>query len=100
MLLTNIRRVQAGGDESKLLLPDEAIIAYLQDCHLRLGASFFQTPAETVKGFVGLLHLREQHPSGDWRVLLARDDESSRDSTAGGRGRASESSPDLSEFWL
>ena len=96
VLLTNIRRVQACGDESKLLLPDEALVAYLHDCHRRLGASFFQTPAETVKGFVCLLHRREQHPCGDWRALLARDDESSRDSTATRSGRPS----DLSEFRL
>jgi hypothetical protein len=45
-------------------------VAYLSDCKRRLGASWFQTPRETIKDFVGLLGVLEQNPSANWRDLL------------------------------
>jgi hypothetical protein len=70
VLLHNIRRVQAKGDDKKLLVPDEAIKLYLESCQHRMGAAYFQTPRETVKDFVGLLNALEQNPSADWRRLI------------------------------
>jgi hypothetical protein len=70
VLLQNLRRVHAGGDESKHILPDEAIEAYLQSCQQRMGAAYFQTPRDTVKDFLGLLNVLEQNPSADWRNLI------------------------------
>jgi hypothetical protein len=70
VLLLNIRRVHARGDETKLLVPDEAIKKYLESCQQRMGAAYFQTPRETVKDFVGLLNALEQNPSADWRRLI------------------------------
>lgn len=70
VLLHNIRRVHAKGDEAKYLLPDEAIEAYLNDCNHRMGAAYFLTPRETVKDFVGLLNVLEQNRQADWRALL------------------------------
>ncbi|MCA9289015.1 MAG: ATP-binding protein [Phycisphaerales bacterium] len=70
VMLTNIRRVHAGGRPPAEVLPDEAIVAYLQDCNRRMGAKSFQTPRETVRDFVGLLSILEQNPGADWRRIL------------------------------
>jgi hypothetical protein len=72
VLLHNVRRVHAGGDETKYAIPDEGIEAYLQNCQQRMGAAYFQTPRETVKDFVGLLNVLQQNPGADWRVLIGQ----------------------------
>jgi len=70
VLLHNIRNVFASGDQTKWLIPDEGIAAYLTSCHKRMGAAYFQTPRDTVKDFVGLLNILEQNNGTDWRQLL------------------------------
>jgi hypothetical protein len=35
-----------------------------------LGAEFYQTPGDAVKGFVGFLSVLEQNPGTEWRKLL------------------------------
>jgi hypothetical protein len=70
VLLHNIRRVFAMGDPAKYLLPDEGLTAFLTHCSRTLGASFYQTPRDSVKAFVGLLSVLEQNPGADWRQLL------------------------------
>lgn len=70
VLLLNVRRLHAGGDESKSPLPEEAIEAYLQSCAQRMGSSYFQTPRETIKDFIGLLNVLDQNPDADWRALI------------------------------
>lgn len=70
VLLHNIRRVQARGDEAKYLMPDAGIEAYLHSCEQRMGAAYFQTPRDTVKDFVNLLNVLEQNPGADWRALI------------------------------
>jgi BREX system ATP-binding protein BrxC/D len=70
VLLVNIRRVHALGKEPDSLLPDDGIVAYLDDCNRRMGAAYFQTPRETVRDFVGLLNVLEQNPDQDWRSLV------------------------------
>lgn len=72
VLLHNIRRVHAAGDESKSLIPDEGIEAYLQSCLQRMGSAYFQTPRETIKDFVGLLNVLQQNPGADWRALIGQ----------------------------
>ncbi len=74
VLLRNIRTVQASGDETKHLLPDEALMAFLQHCAETLGAEFYQTPRDAVKSFVGLLSVLEQNSDKHWRDLLRTDD--------------------------
>ena len=71
VLLHNVRRVHARGNDEKALLPDDAIVAYLEDCNRRMGAAYFQTPRETMKDFVGLLGILEQNPGSRWRDLIA-----------------------------
>jgi hypothetical protein len=71
VLLHNVRRVHARGQNETALLPDEAIVGYLDDCNRRMGAAYFQTPRDTVKDFVGLLNILEQNPGASWRGLLS-----------------------------
>jgi len=70
VLLHNIRRVHSGGDETKQVLSEEGIEAYLQSCAQRLGASYYQTPRELIKDFIDLLNTLRQNPSADWRALI------------------------------
>lgn len=70
VLLANIRRVFTRGENEDALLPHEGIERYLQSCHERMGAAYFQTPRETIKDFVGLLNVLEQNPGADWSALI------------------------------
>ena len=70
VLLHNIRHVYAAGDVSRYLVPDEALKAFILHCAQTLGAEFYQTPRDAVKGFVGFLSVLEQNPGTDWQKLL------------------------------
>jgi hypothetical protein len=70
ILLTKMRHVMAGGDESEYLVPDEALHAFMDHCHHRIGAAYFKTPRNTIKEFVSLLSVLDQHPGQDWRELI------------------------------
>ena len=72
VLLSNIRSVFANGSSEDHLIPDEGIALYLQACHERMGAAYFQTPRDTVKDFTGLLKVLEQNPQSDWQSLLGQ----------------------------
>lgn len=74
VLLTKLRHIHAGGDPAAYLVPDDALTSYMQHCAARIGDAYFRTPRETVKGFLDLLALLEQHPHVDWRSLLDRID--------------------------
>lgn len=71
VLLHNIRRVFAKGVNEEALLPEAGIVAYLESCHQRMGAKYFQTPRETIKDFIGLLSVLEQNPGSEWKSLVA-----------------------------
>lgn len=70
VLLGKLRHVQAAGDPSAHLLPDEALHAFMEHCHTRIGAAYFQTPRTSIRAFVQLLAVLEQNPGADWRALL------------------------------
>jgi len=70
VLLHNIRRVFSRGAEEEKYLPEEGIVAYLESCHRRMGAAYFQTPRETIKDFIGLLNVLEQNPGTEWKSLV------------------------------
>lgn len=70
VLLHNIRRVYCRGEGEDRLLPEEGIVAYLESCNRRVGAAYYLTPRETIKDFVGLLSVLEQHPDVGWRAAL------------------------------
>jgi len=72
VLLHNIRNVFACGDSSRHLVPDEGIVSFLEHCSKTLGAEFFRTPRDSVKGFVGFLSVLEQNPGTDWKAVLGQ----------------------------
>lgn len=69
-LLERLRDVFAGGDPSKHLVPDEALIAFMEHCSKTIGDAYFRTPRNTVKAFVDLLAVLDQNPHVKWSDLL------------------------------
>lgn len=70
LLLMNLRNVFAGGDESKYLVPNDALLAYLNHCANKIGDSYFRTPRNTIKGFLDLLSMLEQYPNLKWSDMI------------------------------
>lgn len=70
VLLRNLRHVQASGDPAAYLLPDEALVAFMEHCSKRLGEAYFRTPRNTIRAFLELLAVLEQNPGTDWHPLL------------------------------
>lgn len=74
ILLRNLRYVFASGDESKYLIPDEALEAFLKHCSQKVGDAYFRTPRNTIKAFVDMLAVLEQNPDIAWHQLLEKTD--------------------------
>ena len=74
ILLTKLRHVFAKGDESKYLLPNEALLAYLSHCANKIGDSYFRTPRTSIKGFVDLLSILEQYKDIQWNDVIYKID--------------------------
>jgi hypothetical protein len=72
VLLQKLRHVQAAGDQSAYLLPDEALQAFMAHCGSRLGDAYFRTPRTTIKAFVQLMAVLDQNPDSDWRTLVGQ----------------------------
>ncbi len=70
ILLGNLRKLFAGGDPARHLVPDEAFTAFMDHCEKRIGEAYFRTPRNTIKAFLDLLAVLDQNPGLDWRVLL------------------------------
>lgn len=70
VLLQKLRHVYASGDKEKYLLPDEALPAFMEHCHKRIGEAYFRTPRTTINAFINLLAVLEQNPGTDWERLL------------------------------
>tara|TARA_B100000446_G_scaffold121823_1_gene113793 strand:- start:2973 stop:4304 length:1332 start_codon:yes stop_codon:yes gene_type:complete len=70
LLLGNIRNVFAGGDQEKFLIDDQGVTAFMQHCNQTIGAAYFKTPRETVRGFVNLLSMLDQYPDKSWRDFV------------------------------
>lgn len=78
LLLSNIRNVFAGGDPEAYLIEDEGLQAFMEHCHKNIGAAYFKTPRETVRGFVNLLSMLDQYTDRHWsnfidKVSIAED---------------------------
>ena len=71
ILLKNLRHVFAGGDNSKYLVPDEALKAFLHHCSETIGDAYFRTPRNTIKAFLDMLAVLEQNPAVDWSQLVS-----------------------------
>lgn len=70
LLLMNLRNVFAGGDKSKYLVPNDALLAYLNHCANKIGDSYYRTPRNTIKGFLDLLSMLEQYPNLKWSDMI------------------------------
>lgn len=73
VLLKNIAFVHASGDSTKIVVPDEGIVATLRAANEKLGADYFKTPRDVVRSFIGLLNLVDQNPGKTWQDLLGAD---------------------------
>lgn len=70
VLLRNVRNVYASGNPEAYLVPDEGLEAFMLHCSDKIGDSYFQTPRNTIREFVGLLAVLEQNPNASWREIL------------------------------
>lgn len=70
LLLGNIRNVFSGRDQGRQLIDDQGMTAFMQHCNQIIGAAYFRTPRETVRGFVNLLSMLEQYPDKTWRDFI------------------------------
>jgi len=70
VLLTKLRHVYAHGDESRHLVPDEGLTAFMAHCSQRVGDAYFRTPRSTITAFVNLLSVIEQNPGVEWHTIL------------------------------
>lgn len=70
LLLANLRHVFAGGNEANYLVPDDALISFLNHCANKIGESYFRTPRTTIKSFLDLLSILEQYPNYKWSDLI------------------------------
>lgn len=71
ILLKNLRHVYAEGDESKYLVPDESLKAFLKHCSQTIGDAYFRTPRNTIKAFLDMLAVIDQNPEITWNSLVA-----------------------------
>ena len=70
VLLTKLRHLYASGNPDAYLVPDEALTAFMNHCASRVGDAYFRTPRTTVREFVNLLAVLEQHPGVSWSDLI------------------------------
>ncbi len=70
ILLCNIRHVFASGHCENYLVPDDALIAFLNHCSNKIGDSYFRTPRTTIKGFLDLLSILDQYPEYKWTDII------------------------------
>jgi hypothetical protein len=70
VLLTKLRHVFASGEPENYLVPDDALMAFMSHCSKRIGDAYFRTPRTTIKAFIDLLSVLEQHPELSWQSLL------------------------------
>ena len=70
VLLDKLRLLFAGGDPDQVLVPDEALPAFMAHCNQKIGEAYFRTPRNTIKAFLDLLAVLEQNKDADWRTLV------------------------------
>ena len=72
ILLKNLRNVFACGDETKYLVPDEALVSFLEHCSKTIGDAYFRTPGNTIKHFIEMLSIIEQNSTISWESLVEK----------------------------
>lgn len=72
VLLQNLRHVYAYGEPGKYLVPDDALPAFMEHCHKRVGEAYFRTPRTTITAFINLLAVLDQNQAANWRDLIGQ----------------------------
>ena len=98
VLLKNIRNVFASGDETRYLVPDEALEAFLLHCSKKIGEAYFRTPRNTVRAFADMLSIIEQHEGMEWKELV--DAVEVQEEKTSDMHEIEDSSDELSDFTL
>ncbi|HUC64859.1 MAG TPA: ATP-binding protein [Stellaceae bacterium] len=70
ILLTKIRRVFGAGKTGAPIVPDEALVRFMEYCSTKLGEAYFRTPRQTVTAFINFHSVIEQNPQTHWQDLL------------------------------
>lgn len=94
IMLTKLRHVHASGDPARYVLPDEALPAFLAHCNQRIGSAYFQTPRNTVRAFLDVMSVLDQHPELEWQSLIERVELAEEVNTEADIDEESEKSPD------
>jgi hypothetical protein len=94
IMLTKLRHVHASGDPARYVLPDEALPAFLAHCSQRIGSAYFQTPRNTVRAFLDVMSVLDQHPELEWQSLIERVELAEEVDTEADIDEESEKSPD------
>lgn len=100
VLLSNIRNIFASGNKEEFLVPDEALQAFMEHCSQRIGTAYFQTPRTSIKAFVDLLSLLEQHSNTKWTDLISEIDIQEDVGPSIEQNLNNEDSDDLANFTL
>ena len=74
ILLSNVRQVFVSGGSDKVVVPDEALAAFMAHCNQRVGEAYFRTPRNTIRAFVQMLSVLGQNPGTTWQTLLGNVD--------------------------
>jgi hypothetical protein len=72
VLLLNVCRVHALGNEANYRLPDEALSKFLDRALVRFGRTAVANPRDVLRPFVTILNLLEQQPEEPWEKLMDR----------------------------
>jgi len=94
IMLTKLRHVHASGDPARYVLPDEALPAFLTHCSQRIGSAYFQTPRNTVRAFLDIMSVLDQHPELEWQSLIEHVELAEEVDTEADIDEESEKSPD------
>lgn len=70
ILLKNLRHVFASGESEDYLVPDSALVSFLEHCSKQIGDAYFRTPRNTIKAFVDMLEVLQQNQHIKWQELV------------------------------
>jgi len=70
ILLKNLRHVFASGESADYLVPDSALVSFLEHCSKQIGDAYFRTPRNTIKAFVDMLEVLQQNQHIKWQELV------------------------------
>lgn len=70
VLLGRLLLVYGPNERGAQLLPDDAVVAFMQYSSGRIGADYFRTPRTTIRAFVQLLAVLQQNPGTQWTDII------------------------------